>query len=345
MMTRRSSSVTIRDVARQADVSVATVSRFINRNAPVSQTVARRIQEVMAALNYVPHATARHLATRRTRTIGLLLINMHRDFFAPLITGIETVVDQREYSLLVATIRGGQRKNQPAPVGTHNTDGLLVFADSLSDDQIIQLYQRNFPVVLIHRTAPQNAPFPCVTVENKAATRKSIEHLIEHHNRRRILFMRGPLHQEDAHWREVGYKTALAAHGIPFDENMVLQGDFEREVAYASLSHFLRNGHPQFDAVFAGDDDAAIGVLTALKEAGLRVPEDVSVVGFDDLRLTPFLSPPLTTVRAPTEEVGRAAAEQLFHLIEHRDTESMILLPTEIVYRRSCGCDYSPDLL
>lgn len=344
-MTRRSSSVTIREVAKQANVSVATVSRFINRNAPVSPDVAQRIQEVMTELNYVPHATARHLATRRTRTIGLLLTNMHRDFFAPLITGIESVVDQNGYNLLVATIRAGQRKNHPSPIGSHNTDGLLVFADSLDDEQIIQLYQRNFPVVLIHRTAPSAAPFPCVTVENKAATRKSVEHLIEVHGRRRIVFMRGPAHQEDAYWREVGYKAALAAHGIPFDERIVLQGDFEQEVAYASLSRFLRNGHPDFDAVFAGDDDSAIGVLQALKEAGLRVPEDVSVIGFDDLRLTPFLSPPLTTVRAPTEEVGRSAAEQLFRLINHQPVEETILLPTEIVYRRSCGCDYSPNVL
>lgn len=344
-MTRRSSSVTIREVARQANVSVATVSRFINRNAPVSQDVAQRIQQVMAELNYVPHATARHLATRRTRTIGLLLLNMHRDFFAPLITGIESVADENGYNLLVATVRGEQRKTQPAPIGMHNTDGLLVFADSLDDHQIAQFYQRNFPVVLIHRTAPPDSPFPCVTVENKAATRKSVEHLIEAHGRRRIMFMRGPAHQEDAYWREVGYKAALDAHGIAFEEDLVLQGDFEREVAYASLSRFLRNGHPDFDAVFAGDDDAAIGVLSALKEAGLRVPEDVSVIGFDDLRLAPFLTPPLTTVRAPTEAVGRAAAEQLFRLINHQPVEETILLPTEIVYRRSCGCNYSPEPL
>lgn len=299
----------------------------------------------MADLSYAPHATARHLATRRTRTIGLLLLSMHRDFFAPLITGIESAADYHQYNLLVATSRSGQPTSQPAPIGAHNTDGLLVFADSLEDEQIIHLYQRKFPVVLIHRTAPPSAPFPCVTVENKAATRKSIEHLIEVHNRRRILLMRGPLHQEDSYWREVGYRAALEAHGLPFDENLTLQGDFEREVAYASLSYFLRNGHPPFDAVFAGDDDAAIGVLTALKEAGLRIPEDVSVVGFDDLRLTPFLSPPLTTVRAPTEEVGRTAAEQLFRLINRQETEPTILLPTEIVYRRSCGCDYSPTLL
>lgn len=344
-MTRHASSVTIREVARRANVSVATVSRFLNRNASVSPQVAQRIQEVMTELNYVPHAAARHLATRRTRTVGLLLTSIHHDFFAPLITGIEAVVDQNDYNLLVATVRREHPKRQAAPIGPHNTDGLLVFADSLDDEQIARFYQLNFPLVLIHRTAPQSAPYPCVTVENKAATRKSIEHLIEAHGRRRIVFMRGPKNHEDAYWREVGYKAALEAHGIPFDENLILQGDFEREAAYAAIARFLQGVHPDFDAVFAGADDAAIGVLTALNAAGLRVPEDVAVVGFDDLRLSPFLSPPLTTVRAPTEAVGRAAAEQLFRLINNQPAQAITLLPTEIVYRRSCGCDYSPQFL
>jgi len=339
-MTRRSSSVTIRDVAREAGVSVATVSRYLNQNAPVSKDVAGRIQQVMDKLKYVPHATARHLATKKTRTIGLLLLNMHRDFFAPLITGIEAVVNNNGYNLLVATIRPNLRQNYQPPIDAHNTDGLLVFADSLDDDKIVQLYQKRFPVVLIHRTAPEEAPFPCVTVENKAATRKSIEHLIEKHGRRRIVFMRGPEHQEDSHWREVGYRSALEAHNIPVDESLMLKGEFEREIAYESLDNFIKKNHTQFDAVFTGDDDAAIGVLEALKDNGKCVPDEVSVIGFDDLRLSPFLNPPLSTVRAPTEEVGRVAAEQLFSLLEDKITEQTTLLHTEIVLRRSCGCNY-----
>jgi DNA-binding LacI/PurR family transcriptional regulator len=255
-----------------------------------------------------------------------------------LISGVEEVVSQKGYALLVATIRPSLRKNALLPTESDSCDGLLVFADSLNDDQIVRLYQKRFPVVLIHRTAPENAPFPSVTVENKAATRKSIDHLIEAHGRKRIIFMRGPDQQEDSYWREVGYRASLEAHGIPVDETLFLHGQFESEIACEALTHYMNSGQADFDAIFTGDDDAAIGVLSALKNAGKNVPEDVSVVGFDDLRLSLYLNPPLTTVRAPTEEVGRTAAEQLFRLIENQAVEATTLLPTEIIFRRSCGC-------
>lgn len=339
-MTKRSSSVTIRDVSRQAGVSVATVSRYLNQNAPVSEKLSKRIQEVIEQLDYVPQATARHLAMRRKHTIGLLLTNMHNDFFAPLLAGVESVVNEHGYYLLVATYRPHLRHNYQFPLGTHNTDGLLVFADSLSDEQIAQFHDRQLPLVLIHKTPADNLNIPFVTVENKAASHKLVDHLISVHGCRRIILMRGPEQQEDSYWREVGYKAALAAHNIPFDEALTLRGSFEREIAYQALKSFLADAaHPQFDAVFAGDDDAAVGVFEALKEAGLRIPEDVKVVGFDDSRMAPFLTPPLTTVCAPTEEVGRSAARQLFCLLEGKPPEPATLHPTEMIIRRSCGCN------
>ena len=339
-MTRRSDSVTIRDVARHAAVSVATVSRFINQNAPVSPGAADRIQQVMLDLNYKPHAAARHLATRRTRTIGLVLHNMHTDFFAPLLSGIESVVSENQYNLLVATYKSPARRDSQPPIGPHNTDGMLVFADSLSEEHLTQLCRSKFPLVLIHRTPPVYLKIPSITVENKASTRKIINHLIEEHGRRSILFLRGPHEQEDSHWREQGYLEAIEAHGIAFDPNLMLDGEFNSEIAYQNIKNYLCKNHRKFDAIFSGDDDAAIGALTALSEVGLRVPEDVAVVGFDDSRLSPFLSPPLTTVRAPTEEVGRTAARLLFNLIQDQPAEAVTLLSTEIIIRRSCGCMY-----
>jgi len=338
-MTRRSSSVTIRDVARQAGVSVATVSRYINRNAPVSAEVAERLNRVMTDLRYVPHAAARHLASRKTRVIGLLLNNLHNDFFVPLLNGIEAVIRQKEYNLIVATYHANSRNTMPPPIGPHNTDGLLVFSDGLIDEDLANLNASGFPMVLLHRTSPRSLIIPSVTVENIEITHKLVEHLIQVHGKRRILFMRGPIHQEDANRRELGYKSALTANGIPFDEELVLNGEFERDIAYQVLNDFLGNGKQvAFDAVFTGDDDAAIGVLKALHKHGYRIPEDVAVVGFDDLGFAPFLNPPLTTVRAPTESVGRIAAERLFSLLESQPSNEAVILPTEIIFRRSCGC-------
>lgn len=339
-MTRRSSSVTIRDVAREAGVSVATVSRYINRNAPVSVEVAERLDKVMTGLKYVPHAAARHLASRKTRVVGLLLHNLHNDFFVPLLNGVETVIRQKGYNLIVATYHANSREYSRPPIGPHNTDGLLVFSDGLVDEDLANLSDKGFPMVLVHRTPPPSLPIPSVTVENMEISQKLVDHLINVHNKRRILFLRGPIHQEDSIKRELGYKNALHANGIAFDENLILNGEFERDIAYQVMDHFLGNGRQvAFDAVFTGDDDAAIGVLKALHQNGLRVPEEVAVVGFDDLGFAPFLNPPLTTVRAPTEKVGQIATERLFELLENHPTNEVSILPTEIIFRRSCGCE------
>jgi DNA-binding LacI/PurR family transcriptional regulator len=341
-MTRRSSSVTIRDVAREAGVSVATVSRYINKNAPVSNEVGERLQVVLNRMRYVPHAAARNLASRKTRVIGLLLNNLHNDFFVPLLNGVEAVVSKKGYNLIIATYHASSRDHMQPPIGPHNTDGLLVFSDGLVDDDLEALHASGFPMVLVHRTPPPQVSIPSVTVENIEITRQLIDHLINVHGKRRILFLRGPLDQEDSMRRETGYKSALQANGIPVDEKLILNGDFERDIAYMAMNKFLDHREKEqiaFDAVFTGDDDAAIGVLKSLQEHGIRIPEDVSVIGFDDLGFASFLNPPLTTVRAPTEMVGQIATERLFGLLEDHQSDEVTILPTEIIFRRSCGCE------
>ncbi len=338
-MTRRQSSVTIRDVAKQAGVSVATVSRYINRNAPVSEQVADRLDQVMSELQYTPHAAARHLATRRTHAVGLLLSNLRNDFFVPFLNGVEDVVRTKGYNLIIATYLADSRERTTPPIGPHNTDGMLVFSDGLGKETLARYHAAGFPIVLVHSTPPPALPIPSVTVENVEITRQLIEHLIKIHNRRRIVCLRGPSRQEDSQLRQKGYRAALEANGIPYDERLMLNGGFERGPAYEAMNEFLTNGNrKEFDAVFSGSDDAAIGVLRALQEHQVRIPEDVSVAGFDDLGFARYLDPPLSTVRAPTETVARMATERLFSLLENQPSEGTMVLPTELIIRRSCGC-------
>jgi LacI family transcriptional regulator len=337
-MTRRSSSVTIREVAKQAGVSIATVSRYINQTAAVSPEVASRLDDVMETLNYTPHSTARNLATQKTNAIGLLLTyNIYGDFFAPMLRGIEEVVAEAGFNLLISSNSFKSSNLHYPALGPNNTDGILGYADSLTESGLTHYYHANFPVVLIYRSSPPHLSIPSVTVENKAASKEIVDHLIDTHDRRRIIFLRGPEHQEDSYWREMGYRASLEAHNISYNTELVWPGEFEREVAQTTMMELILAG-VEFDAVFAGDDDAAIGVLAALREMGKRVPEDVSVVGFDDQRSSPYLTPSLTTVRAPTEEVGRVAARQMINLIRGRQADPLTLLPTEIVIRNSCGC-------
>jgi LacI family transcriptional regulator len=340
-MTKKSSTITIRDVAKHAGVSVATVSRYMNHTGPVSSETGARISQVMLELNYSPHAVARQLATSRKQAVGLLITDMMIDFFAPMVNGVFSVTAENNYNLLVAISNLETRsKGVACPVGPQNTDGTLIFANSLTDEQLVELCRTGFPVVLLYRTPPAELKVPCVVVENTDSCRKLIDHLIEEHARKRILFFRGPDDQEDSYWREMGYRASLETHGLPIDEDLFLPGQFSHQPAYQSMHNYLMQGNRDFDAIFTGNDDSAVGILTALEEAGLRVPEDVSVVGFDDFRLAPFLNPPLTTVRAPTELVGRIGAEQLAKLFQGVPIEQKVMLPTEIVLRRSCGCDY-----
>ncbi|CAG0927167.1 Catabolite control protein A [Thermoflexales bacterium] len=337
-MKKDSKPPSIDDVARLAGVSISTVSRVVNRNVPVSAEIVTRVESAMRELNYVPRQAARNLATRRTHTIGVLLSDMLGDFFQPLLTGIETVARASGFEILISLTGVVRPQDQRLrPFGLHNTDGLLIFAGSLTPAGIEQAHASGLPLVLIHQSPPTGLDVPCVTVENKAASRKIVEHLIVTHQRRRIVLLRGPADNEDAHWREMGYREALAAHNLELDPRLMGVGDFEREVARATIEKMLASD-TSFDAVFTGDDEAAVGVMLALEARGVKVPEEISVVGFDDQRLAEILHPPLTTVRAPTEQVGQEAARQLIKLIRTGSADPLTLLPTELVFRRSCGC-------
>ncbi len=335
-MTTSKSSSTIRDVARLAGVSVATVSRYINSSAPLASETEHRVQMAMQELNFIPHPVARNLATNRTNNIGLVVDNIGGEFFTPLLDGIVGVTQKNNLNLLIFT------SNQPnntriSHLGPGNTDGLLVFIDALDPTALRELHQKGHPIVLIHQEPPLGLAIPVVSIENKAGARKLIDHLIEVHQRRRIVFLCGPENNEDSQWREAGYRESLINHDLPVIESLIAHGDYDRFVALETMRALIARGET-FDGVFAADDESALGALQALKEAGLDVPGQVSLVGFDDQRITPFLTPPLTTVHAPTEQVGAIAAENILKLINKEPVVSVTLLPTEVVLRNSCGC-------
>ena len=333
---------TIQDVARQAGVSISTVSRVLNQSAPVSEGKTSRVLQAVDAMNFRPRAAARILASRKTDTIGLLLPVISGDFFAEMLRGIERGLIEGDYDLLIHSTLLDTRHQTPFKriLGEHNTDGLIVFSDSLDDVELERLHGHGFPVVLLHRSSPQGLSIPSVTVENKNGSRKVTEHLITIHNRRRIVLLRGPEAYEDTHWREIGYRQALEHHGLEFDPSLVGEGNFDDQDAQDAIESMLMDG-VAFDAVFAGDDEAASGVLRALRWAGIRVPDEVSVAGFDDSNLASHLVPQLTTVNAQVETACYTAAQQLVRLIKTGEADAITLLPTRLVIRRSCGCNYS----
>ncbi len=335
---KTSNNATIRDVARRAGVSVATISRYLNNTAPLAAETAGRVKQAMEELNFSPHPAARNLATRRTNTIGLVLQEIGGDYYTPLLRGIEAASGEAGFDLLIHSTRAHVSGNsQRRTLNEHNTDGLLVFIDALDTPELTRLNSIGFPVVLMHQASPETLNIPTVTIENQSGACQIVDHLVTTHNRKRIVFLRGPENNEDSEAREFGYRQALKKHGITADPVLVTRGGFDSEGAYNAMIDLLAR-NIRFDAVFTGDDDSAIGVLEALKQSGIRVPEGVAVAGFDDSIFARLLSPPLTTVRAPIEEVGREAVRQLTRLMHGGEAEPVTTIPTEMVVRRSCGC-------
>lgn len=334
------SKATITDVARCAGVSITTVSRYINQSVPVAEKTGAKIQAAILELKFLPSVTAKNLASKRTNTIGLLLPDISSDFFPPMLRGIDTAARENDFRLLIS-VQGEKSAElgQSLHLGNHNTDGLIIFTDSLTEMQLTWLYNLKFPMVLLYQSPPNSLNIPHVAFENQLGSLKIVEHLIEVHNCRRIAYLRGAEGHEDSHWREMGYRKALQSHNIPFDQTLMEKSDFSEEIRREWIEKCIEDDL-NIDAVFAGDDRTAFHVITTLKKVGKRVPEDIAVVGFDDLPISRHLTPPLTTVRAPIETAGYEATKQLISLIHNDPVELLTLLPTELAIRRSCGCKY-----
>jgi DNA-binding LacI/PurR family transcriptional regulator len=254
------------------------------------------------------------------------------------VAGLEEVLKENGYNLLIATFPTDLNDIVAPPIGPHNTDGVVVFSNTLNEKRLAEWYRMQFPMILVHRTPPASLSIPSVNVENKISSHKLVDHLIEAHGRNKIVFVRPPGYQEDAHYRELGYKAALKAHSITYDPRLIIGGKYDRRIACQAMENFLSNNPPSFNAVFAGDDDLAVSIISALQNVGLNVPGDVAVVGFDDQRFASLLVPALTTIHAPTEEVGRVAGQQLLRLLQGQPADQETILPTNIIIRQSCGC-------
>ncbi|WP_279389039.1 LacI family DNA-binding transcriptional regulator [Luteibacter rhizovicinus] len=330
-------SVTIKDVAKMANVSVASVSRALNGHGGVTPETQKRIREVAARLRYVPHSAARSLITRRTQTIGALLPDLHGAFFSELIRGIDIAARARGLYLLVSSSHGDAAEAAVALRAMQGrVDGLLVMSPHA--DQVF--LDDNLPVLLptvlmnSHVTSDRHA---VLDVDDYGGARTMVEHLLAS-GRQRIAFIAGPEVNHDVQERARGYRDALEVAGKA-DTACILPGDFTEESGYRAGKQVLEMS-PRPDAIFAANDMMAIGCLSALEEAGVFVPEDIGVAGFDDIPMARYVSPPLTTVRVRIAELGAAALERLVGIIEAPDDAPPLpreTVSTELVIRASCG--------
>lgn len=323
-------SITIREVAQQAGVSIATVSRVLSGGGPVSEQTRRRIERVARELRYAPNQAARSLITSRTHTLGALLPDLFGEFFSEVLRSLDTAAQAAGHQLLVSSShhdRTGVTRALQAMRG--RVDGLVVMAPDLDAALLRDNLPADVRVVLLNTTV-EGAPYDVLALANYDGARAALAHLAGR-GHRRIAHVTGPLRNFDAAERRRGYADALAAHGLDADPALVVEGDFSDASGYAAVQRLVAGG-AAFSALFAANDAMAVGAIGALREAGRAVPGDVAVVGFDDIPMARYFSPPLTSVRAPLAQMGADAVRQLLHPdAAPRHT----VLPTELVVRAS----------
>lgn len=327
------------DVAAAAGVSRTTVSVVLNdvQGIWISEETRLRVREAAERLAYHPHHSARGLAGGKSHTLGLVLRQSPEqvagDALLPeVLRGVVSAARAGRYRVLVEAIEPAEGRYIDL-VRSGRTDGLLVSGPRVDDEDLRLLAGDGYPIV-IQGSFP-DVVAPSVDVDNRAGARAAVEHLLALGHRRIACITNAPLAYTAARERVDGYRDALAGAGLPFESALVVEGGFTAPSGHEAMRALLGGASPT--AAFVASDVVALGAIGAIREAGLRIPDDIAVVGFDDIPLAAFFDPPLTTVRLPAHELGAAAGRTLLDRIAGREVPTRTLLPTELIVRASAG--------
>ena len=349
--------VSIKDVAERAGVSTATVSHVINETRFVREETKHRVEEAIRFLNYQPNAIARGLATRSTRTIGLVISDIANPFFTAVARGVEDVINRHGYhAIFCNTDESPQREDDYLRLlAANQIDGLIIAPTGVHSEQLLRMAEAETPIVLLDRGLPGlNAPL--VNVDNVGGAFKGTQHLIEL-NHRRIGLLMGMENISTQGDRLQGYIDAFKAAGLPIDETLIVRADPE---FCSNQIHNNKGTPPEFltnnqmtpaaffalqdlldlddrpTAIFVTNNQMTLGTLYALNQRGLQCPQDISIISFDDHDWASLFSPPLTVIRQPTYHLGKTAASILMKLIKKESIPTIEPLPVELIVRKSC---------
>lgn len=332
--------VTIREVAKRAGVSVATVSRTIHDPDAVRPAKRDRVREAIGELNYTPNAIASQLRRPRADAIIVIVPEIANPFFSGIIQSIENVAQELGYRVLIGETQGRQdRLDYYADmVLTQAANGLILLGSLLPGvvrESLAAGQQPKLPLVLACERS-DGLDCPKVLIDNVAAATLGVQHLAQQ-GRRRIATITGPLGNTLSQDRLLGYRAALAKDGLDEDAALVVEGDFSIASGYRAMQQLLANAMRP-DSVFCANDEMAIGAAQAIRECGLSIPADIAIVGFDDLRFGEFAVPPLTTIRQPTAELGELAVRMMDDVLHKRSIKrKTVILPHELIVRASSG--------
>lgn len=326
----------MKDIAERAGVSVATVSRVLNDSKPVSNELKEKVLKVVKETGYKPNALARSLIKQRTGTIGVIIPEMDNETFADLIKGIELVMDQNDYVILVTNTMGKVEKEIEMfhLFEEKRLDGIIFSGVSLKKEHIEFFDKYKIPTVIVGQKFKELG-FPSVTIDNFQAAFDMTQHLIDL-GHKKIGMIRGPMYDIQAgKERVMGYKTALRENGIEINEEYISQGDFTIESGYKAMQKIWKN-KVKPTAIFSASDKMAIGTLNFCLDSKLKVPEDVSIAGFDDMELATAIRPTLTTIHQDQVQKGIKTGEILLDVMERgKEEQYNIQLPYSLIKRDS----------
>jgi LacI family transcriptional regulator len=340
---KKSKTPTIIDVARESGVSYSTVSRTLSGYEHVKASTREKVLRAAEKLGYVPNQQARSLAGGRSNLIGVLVPALSNGYISEIVRGVDEELAKSNYNLILYTTHRHQGKESSyvATIINGGADGLLLVVPLISTSYLHALRQQSFPYVLIDQSDEMEQS-PVVTATNWQGAYEATRYLIElgHH---RIGFVAGLPGLNSAAERLDGYLTALADHGIASCPQLVVEGDFLETGGFQAAQRMM--ALPEIPtAIFASNDLSAFGVMEAIRQNGLRMPDDISVIGFDDIPQASIGFPKLTTVHQPLEQLGRQAVTMLLNLLENPTPDSRrVVLPTQLTIRDSCAAPRSSD--
>ncbi|MEO8295825.1 MAG: LacI family DNA-binding transcriptional regulator [Gemmatimonadota bacterium] len=330
-------TATIKHVAREAGVSVATVSRVMNESSLVAEHTRLQVLQVATRLGYVPHSGARSLITNRTSTIGVLLPDLYGEFYSEVIRGIDQTARRHDYHVLVSSSHADQHDIDTVLRSMRGrVDGLILMVPDLQVASAVAMLPERFPLVLVN-CAEESRQHDAITVANFEGADAMVRHLVDL-GHTRIAMITGGERNFDAAERLRGFRSALEQAALSMEGDLILSGDFSETSGFRAGAELAqRASRPT--AVFAANDAMAIGALSAFREAGLDVPRDIAVVGFDDIPMARYVDPPLSSVHVDISALGECATIRLLEAMQQPAGHVVRreIMPTTLVVRRSCG--------
>ncbi len=334
------------DIARMAKVSRTTVSFVLNdrKEMKISEATRKKVMDITNKLDYSPHAIAKSLVKGKTKTIGLVFCQQLRNIFSDVLIpqvllGVSEITLEKDYKILFQYIGESEGKSTYYQLAREKRiDGIILSGPRSNDEDLVRLKNEDFPIVLMGQIEKGN--FSCSDIDNVKAAKEIVSHLILQHGHKRIaMITNAPLNYTASKFRLQGYREALSENSIKYDRELVGIGNFTPQSGYEVMRKLLSSKNMP-TAVFVASDVVAFGAMGAIKEKGIRIPEDIALVGFDNVDMSKYVDPPLTTVNLPAFEIGKNVASLIIDIIEKNEVKSKeIILDTDLVVRKSCGCN------